>query len=200
MYCRENTPPSPPFVILVLYYGLSVALYIINFSFKFAFWINGSYLRTTQALLSGEKEGGVLSSKNVFGTKTQELCASQMLQYVQQLKGSECFRCQVTSGFWTFCFGDRSCPASLRHLFIPLPGQRSERKANDAEMLLGDGFWFVLRGGIYPDTKVCANLIIPAVSEVRTYTVCALIFTFQTVIKCQVTKKKNVNLASVSCL
>lgn len=54
--------------------------------------------------------------------------------------------------FLDFLFGHRS-PVSLRHLFNPLPGQRSKGEANDAEMLLGDWFRFVLLDGIYPDTK-----------------------------------------------
>lgn len=58
--------------------------------------------------------------------------------------------CSVAKGFFVL-----SAPGNVRFL-VPSGTSSSppcQVKANDAEMLLGSGFWFVLQGGIYPDPK-----------------------------------------------
>lgn len=49
--------------------------------------------------------------------------------------------------FWTFLFGDLSSPVSPESPLAP-PARSKGQKVKDAEMLLGDGFWFVLSGGV----------------------------------------------------
>lgn len=170
MYSWENASQSLPHVFAWCF-KLSVALYIMDFIFKFAFWSNSSNLNNSGFAVR-RKEGGVLSSETFLAPNAGAL------------RILDAAICSIVKGFWVlslpgnvrfldFLFGDRSSPVSLRHLFIPLPGQRSKRKAMTQ--------WCFWEPGLSRHQRLsglcCTNLIIQVVSEVRNHTVCDLIFT-----------------------
>lgn len=87
----------------------------------------------------GRKVEGVLSLKNFF-LLAPNAGASHVL---------EAALCSVAKGFFVLLV-----PGNVRFWFPQAPlHPPCQVKANDAEMVLGSGFWFVLQGGIYPDPK-----------------------------------------------